>query len=116
MMKIFKNKKGINDISIISLILFIFVLTAIMIPFVNAEFGTNADIQETETTIQNIKDGGDSITTISAFGVLASVGKLAVFDFGNTLGLPFWMDITYTVLAVIFILVVARNVWIGGGA
>lgn len=115
-MKLFKNKKGINDISIISVITSIFLLTAIIIPFVNAEFGTDSDTFNTEAFEQNVKKDAESVTTLSAFGILITLMKLALFDVGNTLNLPFWLDIVYTLLAVIFITVVARNIWIGGGA
>lgn len=111
-----KGKKAVNDISIIALIIFIFFGTAIIIPFVNAEFDTEAiDVNE-EGITQQIKDEARSVSVASSFQVLVTVTKLALYDFGNTLGLPFWFDAIYTVLAIIFILVVARNIWVGGGA
>lgn len=119
--KIFKNKKGINDISIISIILIIFFSTSIIIPFVNAEFGTTADTFDNEAFAGDIRSKSEDIagstlsTSISAFTVLKTLIKLAFFDFGNTLGLPFWLDAIYTILAIIFIAVVARNIWVGGG-
>ncbi len=114
--KMFRSKKGINDISIIAVILSIFLMTGVAIPFVNAEFDTNFANLDEDTLTQNVRNDAESVTAISAFTVLVTVVKLAIFDFGNTLGLPFWLDIIYTLLAVIFVLVIARNIWVGGGA
>lgn len=113
--KIFKDKKGINDISIIAVISFIFLATAVMIPFINSEFGTTSSTFDTDNFASDIQSDANSITALSAFGVLTTVIRLAVFDFGNSLGLPFWLDLLYTALGIIFILVIARNIWIGGG-
>jgi len=122
--RIFKHKKGVNDISIIAVILFIFLLTATLIPFVNAEFNQSIDVLDVDKIAGDVQakseevasSSGTTITSLSAFGVLKTVIKLAFFDFSNTLGLPFWLDILYTGLAIIFFLVIARNIWIGGGA
>ncbi len=110
-----KSKRGVNDISIIAVIFFIFFLTAIIIPFINAEFGTTSSTVDTDNLAGEVQSGASSISALSAFGVLKTVLLLAFFDFGNSLGLPFWLDAIYTVLAIIFILVIARNIWIGGG-
>lgn len=115
-LKIFRNKKGINDISIISIILFIFLLTSISIEFVNAEFDTNIDTFDNELYEQNIRNDAESVNTFSAFSVLVTTLKLAFFDFGNTLGVPFWLDAMYSILAIILTLVIGRNIWVGGGA
>lgn len=114
--KLFKSKKGFNDISIIAVIMSIFLLTSIVIPFVNAEFNTSFDNFDEEEFTQQTRNDAESVSTISAFTVLKTVMVLALFDFGDTLGLPFWLDIVYTLLAIVFILVIARNIWIGGGA
>lgn len=111
-----QSKKGINDISIIAVITAIFLLTAVTIPFVNAEFDTTFAPLNPDDTVQQVRNDGESISALSAFSVLTTMLKLAVFDVGDTLRLPFWLDITYTLMAVIFFLVIARNIWIGGGA
>ena len=115
MFKIFKDKKAINDISIIAVISFIFLATAVMIPFINSEFGTTASTFDIDNLESDVKEDATSISRLSGFGVLKTVIQLAVFDFGNSLGLPFWLDLLYTGLGIIFILVIARNIWIGGG-
>lgn len=115
--KIFpKGKKGINDISIIAILSSILLATAIIIPFVNVEFGTTSDTFDDEAFKTNVKDEAENVNTISAFTILTTFLKLAFFDVGNSLGLPFWLDALYTLIGLILILVIARNIWIGGGA
>ncbi len=117
--KMFNNKKAINDISIIAIILFILFGTAIIIPFINSAVGTSADTFDTDKYETDIRGKGEDIkgriTDISALGVFVNVLKLAFFDFGNTLKLPFWVDAIYTILTVILVLTIARNIWVGGG-
>ena len=111
-----RGKKAINDISIIAVLTFILFGTAIIIPFVNEAVGTHADTFNTGNLEGQIRDDAESVSTISAFTVLITMFKLAIFDFGDTLELPFWLDAIYTVLGIILIIVIARNLWIGGGA
>lgn len=110
-----RGKKGINDISIITIIIFIFFGTAIMIPFINSSFGTSAGVPDTDKLADEVQEGAENISTLSAFGVLKTVLLLAFFDFGGALGMIFWLQALYTILAIVFILVIARNIWIGGG-
>ena len=114
--KLFSNKRGFNDISIISVILAIFLLTSVIIPFVNAEFETEFSNLDEDAVLQQTRDDAESVSTLSAFTILKNIILLALFDFGDTLGLPFWLDLIYTLLAIVFMLVIARNIWIGGGA
>lgn len=110
-----KGKKAINDISILAVIGFIFFITALIIPFINSAFGTTGDTFDTDTFSSGVQEDAENVSTISAFRVLLTILKLAFFDFGNTLNMPFWLDGLYSFLAIIFIAVVARNIWIGGG-
>lgn len=120
----FRSKRGINDISIIAVILSIFLLTAVIVPFINVEFGTNVASLDPDKIKQDLRNDAEKIpkssailgVSIGAFDVMKNIVKLAIHDFGDTLGLPFWLDLVYTLLAIIFILVIARNIWIGGGA
>ena len=115
----FNNKKAINDISIIAILVIILFGTAIIIPFIDSAFDTSSDTFDTDEFHSGIQEEGENIegkiTDISAVKVFVNVFKLAFFDFGNTLGLPWWLDAVYTILAILLILVIARNIWIGGG-
>ncbi len=117
--KMFSNKKAINDISIILIIVFIFLGTATVIPFIDDAFRTETDEFNTENlelgVLDETKELAQRIANTTPVKVFLNMLKLAFFDFGNTLGLPFWLDIIYTILAIIFVLVILRNVWVGGG-
>ena len=114
--KIFKDKKGINDMSILAIILSIFLLTSIIIPFINSEFDTEyAEYDLEGKIIQPVKDDSESASRINIFTILLTMLKLAIWDFGNSLDMPFWLQAIYSILGLIFILVISRNIWGGGG-
>ena len=117
--KMFNNKKAINDISIIAILIFILFGTAIIIPFINSATGTSADTFNTDKYSTDIIGKGEDIkpklTDISVLGVFVNVLRLAFYDINNILELPFWLDIIYTIIAILLILTIARNVWFGGG-
>lgn len=113
--RLFRNKKGINDISILTGIIIVFFLSALMIPFINAEFGTTSSEFDTESVRGEVQQDADSVGSINAFTVLLTVLKLGGWDFGDSLSLPFWLDALYSVLAIVFTLTIARNIWVGGG-
>lgn len=114
--KLFKNKKGFNDIFIITIITFIFFGTSIMIPFVNAEFSTSFDTFDRDNLETLVKADAENVSTFSAFNVLITMVKLAFFDWDGTLNLPFWLEGIYTILGIVLILTIGRNIWVGGGA
>jgi len=113
--KLFRNKKAINDVSILTIISLIFLLTSVIVPFVNAEFPVSSIDVNQDGIVNQIRDGSESVSSVSAFTILITFLKLATFDWGNTLNLPFWLDLLYVLLAVIFILTIVRNIWFGGG-
>ncbi len=105
-----RSRKGITDPVIAMFILILFFGTAIIIPFINDSFNVALSEPDTDLFEQNIKDDADSVSTIDTLTVFLNVLKLALFDFENTLGLPFWLDAIYTVLAIMFIFVIARTI------
>lgn len=116
MKKLLKSKGGFNDVTIVMTIITIFFFTAAIIPFVNASF--------TQSYVQFDQDGvaqdqileGQSANSLNAFSLLTNVLQLALWDFGDNLGLPWWLDVFYSLLGVALVLTIARNVWIGGGS
>lgn len=114
--KLFQNKKGFNDMVILSIISCILIISSIFVASVNAEFNTNLDNANIDNIKDDLQDEASSITTISAFGILATFFQLIFWDIGNSLGLPIWLDAVFTILFIIGSLVVARNIWVGGGS
>ena len=114
-MKVLRNKKGFNDIFIVVVIMSIILGTATIIPFLN-DVGTQAAELNTVGITDNIQQSAESVNTLNAFTILFNVFKLSFFDIGDTLGLPIWLDLFFTILAVILIITIARNIWVGGGS
>lgn len=115
--KIFKNKKGFNDIVIVSIITFIFFGVGLIIPFVNTEFGTTSGTFDTDNVANElVQEQGlkDQEIDVSIGAVFKSIGKMFFWTFGD---LPFWLDGIFLVLRIILVVVLARNFipFIAGG-
>ena len=114
--KLFRNKKGFNDMFILWIIIMIFVLTATFTPFVrDSLLGVGGDFDADSTLNQAQQDAVD-VSTFNAFKIMVTILKLGFFNIGNTLLLPFWLSIFFQVLSTVFIFIIARNLWIGGGS
>ena len=111
--KLFRNKKGLNDMSIIAVIISIFILIGITIPYINSEFGQSISTPNVDTLEGDVGDDMVDSGTVTIFSVLFSVGKMFFWTFGS---LPFWLDAIFVIFRIILALIIARNIWIGGGA
>lgn len=114
-MKILKDKKGVNDVSIMGIILAIFLLSALIIPFINSAYDTGHTEYNVDKLTNDAREDTETVNSFNAFTVVINVFKLAFWDIGDTLNLPFWLDGFYTLLTIIAIFILARNIWIGGG-
>ena len=114
--KIFpKGKKGFNDIFILAGITSILLLSAFLIPLVNSSFGTGGSTFNTQNLKNELQDDAESVNRISAFGILTTFLKLIFWDVSGSLGLPSWLQLFYTLIFIVGVITVARNIWIGGG-
>lgn len=113
--KLLSSKKGFNDITIIAGILSIFLLTAVALPVINADIEIDSATYNEDGYTDNIVDSAESVNSLSAFNIIINVMKLAFWDIGNDLNLPWYLDMFFTLLTIILILTVARNIWVGGG-
>lgn len=111
--RLLRSKKAINDISIISGIIIIFVLIGVFLPYLNQEFPSSASATNISGIEDDLSGDAEGIDDINAFDVLVSVLKMFFWTFGD---LPFWLDTMFIILRIIFIVTVARNIWIGGGS
>lgn len=125
----------VNDVSIIVGIISAFVLIGIALPFVNEAFGVSPeetacfkiDTFEEElgnATVQVVdkspwwEDLTDALNPLpkgstSIFDVFWSVVKMFFWTCG---ALPAWLDAIFLIFRITLILIVARNLWIGGGS
>ena len=102
----------VNDITIIFGIIVFFVSIGIIAPFLNAEF--NSSIPQFSTTaLTDDIDEGEIKSDINAFKVFASVFSMFFWTFGE---IPAFVDaLIFIPLRLILALIIARNIWIGGG-
>lgn len=109
------GKRGVNDISIASGIFAVFILTAVLIPFINADFDTSFSEFDTDELKRDATEDTRKVTGFNAFTIMINVFRLAFWDFGDTLQLPFWLDAIFTLFTIILVFILARNIWVGGG-
>lgn len=99
-----------NDITIIGTILGYFIILAVILPFVTDAFG----VTTTENNVDGLTVGvsEDDFGATNAFGFMQSLFAVFFWGFGT---LPLAINIFHLILKIILLLVIARNVWIGGG-
>ena len=115
MYKLFKNKKAFNDVTIVATILFIFLGTAVIMPFVNTAFDIEGAEYDTDKVASDLI--GEELEDVSKVGVgdiLKSVGKIFFWTFGD---LPFWLDLIFVILRIILLYILVRTFtpFIAGG-
>lgn len=104
---------ALNDITIIGGIIVMFIALGVALPYIQRDFGTLETPNDAEALVS-----GASVeeidSTVGAIDVLASVSSMFFWTFG---ALPIWLDAAIFIpLRLILILVIARNIWVGGGA
>lgn len=101
-----------NDITILYGIITFFIIIGVLAPFLNAEFSSNITEHDPNSITDDLNTG-QAQSSISAFKVFGSVISMFFWSFGL---IPVWLDlIIFTPLRIILVLIIARNVWIGGG-
>lgn len=107
---------GLNDIGQAVAIITIFIATGLILPFINEELGGN---QQFNTNIDGLNDqvsqdvqDFNKLSGINAFSVFLSVVSMFFWSFG---ALPFWLDALFVIFRIQLALLIARNIWIGGG-
>ena len=119
----------VNDVTIIGSIITIFILIGGFLPFVQAEFNTTIDNNDPEQFERRIGDdvreardnetvtGIYDIFSVGAQGVtfLNVMFSIVMMFFWSFNGLPFWLNLLFIPIRIILVLIIARNIWIGGG-
>lgn len=119
MRKLLKNKKGINDVYFIAVILAIYLISAVSITFLDSEFDVNSDNFDTDKTLQDVQDETSSIGLLNAGQVFLTIIKLATWDVTGSLNLSGFsgtlIQTFFTFLAVIWAILVYRAIRSGSG-
>ena len=104
---------SVNDMTIIFGLISFFVFIGVVTPFINADLNSNLPEFSPEQLTANINTE-EAKSAVSAFKVLGSVLSMFFFTFGS---IPIFIDVAVFIpLRLLLVLIVARNVWIGGGA
>lgn len=102
----------VNDISIAWGIITVFILLGVLLPFVNEAYDTSSGIINTENLETAVGENVENASAITAFTILFSVLKMFFWTFGD---LYFWLDAIFVIFRIMLALIIARNIWIGGG-
>lgn len=106
-----------NDVHYVTVFVTLFVLLGLIAPFLNEEF--SSDLSENDVN-EVIPDEGEDYTDIdTTFGYPTEVVFLIANIFALpfwTFGFPVWLNLWFLLpIRIVFMFVVFRNVWIGGG-
>lgn len=111
--KPFHSKKAFNDMHLMFSIMGLFILVGFFLPYVDDAFSTNQVNSNNVGGLQSNVGQDQTITSINSITIIGSIFKMFFWTFGS---LPFWLDIFFVPLRIIFAVTLARNIWIGGGA
>lgn len=101
----------VNDMTILGGFVIFLILVGVAVPFMNAEFN-QSDAEVNVGLVHDSQDPSD-MTSISAWKVFKSVIAMFFWTFGS---LPFIIDLLiFEPIRIIAYLIIARNIWIGGG-
>ncbi len=83
-----------------------------ILPFVNEEFGQEVTDNNPTGLLDGI-DKDDAKSSVGAFNVIGSIFGMFFWTFG---GVPIWLDVLlFLPIRILLALIIARNIWIGGG-
>ena len=99
----------VNDVTILGGIILVFVLIGVTTPLINDEFGSS----NPEHNVDGLIEDGVEPTVLNASTFVGSVFGMFFWTFG---ALPFWLDGILVCIRLVFWFIVARNIWVGGGA
>ena len=95
-LKLFKQKRGVNDISIAWGIITIFILIGVLMPYINDAFDTDTGVPNIGGLEENVGEDAENVSTLNAFTILFSVLKMFFWTFGD---LPFWLDSIFIIFS-----------------
>ncbi len=103
----------VNDITIIGGIIFIFIIIGAVLPFINSEFGEPEDLVNPQVIADTIGAEEDTIgSVLSGFTVIKSVFLMFFWSFQVPLIIEL---VIFMPLRILLALIIARNIWVGGG-
>ncbi len=119
----------VNDISIIATIIAIFLLVGTTLPFINESFGISPEETSCFRILELEEELGNATQSVEKKGLFditntRRIGSVGIFDvFGSIVKMFFWtcgslplfIDLFFLLIRIILYIIIARNLWIGGG-
>lgn len=103
-----------NDITILSGIIAILFLTGVLIPLLLDDFNIDQVTSIDQDFVMGEYEAND-INEDTGITEAFFIGAGMIFwDFTDIL--PWWLDLLYIMLRIVGMIIIARNIWIGGGA
>lgn len=109
--KIILSRKGVNDVSIMSGIILLFILMGVLLPYISNDLNDSQTIYNTDDIGSNI-DNETNLTSITALVLIKSVASMFFWTFGT---LPFWLDAIFLSIRITLGILIYRQVRSGGG-
>jgi len=108
----------VNDISIATFILGFMIVLATVLPFVQTDFNQTVVTNDIDRLTEDInrnnfsESGGIFTSAPSGWEIFKSFFLVFFWSFG---ALPLLIEIPLLLMKIVLVLIIARNVWIGGG-
>ncbi len=111
-----------NDVSIITGIIAVFILTGVFLPIVSDGFNVVIESNDVAGFTNSISNASIAMGEKTAFE--AVVGSLGFFDIAKSIllmfiwtfgALPVWLDLIFVIFRIILIILVIRLIRSGGG-
>lgn len=107
----------VNDITIIGGIIAFFIAIGFFLPIIQAELGQNVNTFDltpvTNDEVSDLENSSGLTSGTSVFTIFFSVVSMFFWTFGT---IPAMIDaLIFIPMRIILVLIIARNVWVGGG-
>ena len=99
-----------NDVTILWLFLTLFVALGFVMPFINSTYNTSYAEVNGESLIEGVDVS--KVDDVSSFQIIASI--ISSFFWGTEF--PAILNILFIPIRLAFAFLIARNIWVGGGA
>ena len=108
-----------NDVHYMIIFVIFFLTLGIISPLIDEEFSSGLSRDHKEVVLDGTDPSGDAIEIDTILGipvgVLKIIGNIFVIPF-YTFGLPLWINLWILLpFRIVFIFLIARNIWVGGG-
>ena len=114
MLKIQKSKKGFNNMFLLGLIATILLVSSVIVPMVQTEFtGLNSTV-DSDGLRQDLSDDIGEVDSISVVTVPGTLLRMVFWDPGDSLALPVWLDLFYSLLGILLLVILFVMVRGGG--